>query len=214
MRRLGGRRTTLGVAAGLAAFVATGALAVTRDGGSTARGAALGPEGVPVPDAPVLAPARDVGGGRPIDGIACQRREQIRFHIHAHLSIVVRGRPRRIPAGIGIAARREVAATPAGAFVLGGSCFTWLHTHAADGVVHIESPLARTYTLGELFDVWGEPLGRRQVGPARGHVTALVGGRVFRGDPRAIPLTAHAQVQLDVGEPVVPARPISFPRGL
>lgn len=53
-----------------------------------------------------------------------------------------------------------------------------------------------------------------QVGPAHGHVTAFVGDRVFGGDPQAIPLTAHAQVQLDVGDPVVRTRPIAFPRGL
>ena len=29
----------------------------------------------------------------------------------------------------------------------------WLHTHAADGIVHIESPVDRTYTLGNFFDV-------------------------------------------------------------
>ena len=47
------------------------------------------------------------------------------------------------------------ARRPAAAFVVGGSCFAWLHTHAADGVVHIESPTKRTYTLGNFFDVWG-----------------------------------------------------------
>jgi hypothetical protein len=31
--------------------------------------------------------------------------------------------------------------------VAGGSCFMWLHTHAADGIVHIESPVTRTFTL-------------------------------------------------------------------
>jgi hypothetical protein len=36
---------------------------------------------------------------------------------------------------------------------------------------------------------------------------------VVGGDPRDIPLTAHAVVQLDVGT-VVPFRPYSFPPGL
>jgi hypothetical protein len=30
--------------------------------------------------------------------------------------------------------------------------FTWLHTHAADDIIHTESPVNRTYTLGEFFD--------------------------------------------------------------
>jgi hypothetical protein len=33
------------------------------------------------------------------------------------------------------------------------------------------------------------------VGPAKGHVTAIYNGKVFQGDPRNIPLTAHAQIQ-------------------
>jgi len=40
----------------------------------------------------------------------------------------------------------------------------WLHTHAADGIIHTESPVERTYTLGDFFDIWGQPLGRHQVG--------------------------------------------------
>jgi hypothetical protein len=51
------------------------------------------------------------------------------------------------------------------------------------------------------------------VGPASGPVTAFVDGAVVGGDPRDIPLTAHAVVQLDVGT-VVPFRPYSFPPGL
>jgi len=90
----------------------------------------------------------------------------------------------------------------------------WLHAHAADGVVHIESPVERTYTLGELFDIWGQPLTRGRVGPARGTVTALFDGRVFTGDPRRIPLLAHSQVELEVGRPLVAPEEISFPSGL
>jgi hypothetical protein len=95
-----------------------------------------------------------------------------------------------------------------------GSCFYWLHTHAADGIVHIESPVQRTYTLGNFFDVWGQRLTPAQVGPARGTVTALYNGRVFRGNPRRIPLTKHAQIQLEVGRPLVAPALISFPAGL
>jgi hypothetical protein len=88
-----------------------------------------------------------------------------------------------------------------------------VHTHDASGVVHIESPVQRRFTLGELFDLWGQPLGPQQVGPAPGPVTALVNGVVVAGDPRAIPLTAHAVIQLDVGA-VVPFQAYRFPAGL
>jgi hypothetical protein len=59
-------------------------------------------------------------------------------------------------------------------FIAAGSCFAWLHTHSADGIIHTESPVTRTFTLGEFFDVWGQPLSSRQVGPAHRPVTALL----------------------------------------
>jgi hypothetical protein len=195
------RRAAIGLAAGLAAFAATAILAVAgRGGGSTPPRLPLGPERVPIPAAPALARPRIVKLGQRIDGIACERTEQVLFHIHAHLTLFVDGEARQVPAGIGIGP--------------GASCFMWLHTHVADGIVHTESPVTRTYTLGDFFDVWGQPLGSSRVGPARGQVTALVDGRVFAGDPRKIALRAHAQIQLDVGRPRVAPERIAFPPGL
>lgn len=81
---------------------------------------------------------------------------------------------------------------------------------AADGIVHIESPVQRTYTLGEFFDEWGQPLGPDQAGPAKGHVTVIYNGKVFKGSPRDVPLTAHAQIQLEVGTPLVAPESISW----
>jgi len=172
-----------------------------------------GPEGVPIPDAAPLASTATVAAGQPVDGIGCQTSEQTLFHIHAHLTIVVNGSPRQVPAGIGIPGARTQD-TPDGPFVDTGNCFYWLHTHAADGVIHIESPVRRGYTLGEFFDEWGLPLGPGQVGPARGHVTALYNGQVYLGNPRDIPLAAHAQIQLEVGTPLVAPVSITWPGGL
>jgi hypothetical protein len=61
----------------------------------------------------------------------------------------------------------------------------------------------RTYTLGNFFDEWGQPLSTTQVGPATGHVVAIYNGQVYTGNPRNIPLTAHAQIQLQIGSPLV-----------
>lgn len=209
-------RTSVGIAAGIAAFAATAVLAMTHNGGAASTSAAgpLGPEGVPIPSAGELSRAQTLANGQRIDGIACQTTEQVLFHIHAHLRIFVNGKARQVPAGIGIAPPLQVEETPAGAFVAGATCFMWLHTHSADGIIHTESPITRVYTLGNFFDVWGQPLSRRQVGPARGEVTAFYNGRVFAGNPRRIPLLAHAQIQLDVGRPLIAPERITFPRGL
>ena len=139
--------------------------------------------------------------GQTIDGISCQTSEQTVFHIHTHLTIFVNGQQRQVPAAIGIpgAVAQQTAAGP---FIGSGTCFYWLHTHAADGIIHIESPVERTYTLGEFFDEWGQPLGPDQVGPAKGKVTVIVNGKVFKGNPRDVPLGSHEDLQLDVGTPL------------
>ena len=169
----------------------------------------LGAEGVPVPAAPPLAGTTTAATGSAVDGISCQTSEQTLFHIHAHLTIFVNGAARQVPPAIGIPGA-VAQQTQAGPFINSGTCFYWLHTHAADGIVHIESPVQRTFTLGQFFDEWGQPLGPDVAGPAHGHVTALVNGKVFEGNPRNVPLTAHAQIQLEVGTPLVAPESISW----
>ena len=173
-----------------------------------------GPEGVPVPNAPLLATTANDATGQAVDGISCNTSEQLLFHVHAHLTIFIDGAARQIPYGIGIVPPRTVQRTPEGPFVTAGSCFYWLHTHAEDGIIHIESPVQRTYTLGDFFAIWGQPLGPDQVGPATGKVTAFYDGKVYRGDPADIPIGDHVQVQLDVGRPLVAPETIHFPSGL
>ena len=161
-----------------------------------------GPEGPPLEQGPGLAPAGSPSPGGTVDGISCESNEQTLFHIHARLTIFVDGASEQVPYGIGISAP-QAQQTARGPYVGAGACFSWLHTHAADGIIHIESPVQRAFTLGNLFDVWGQPLSTSQVGPATGTVTTLVGNRVWLGDPRDVPLTAHSQIQLEVGRPLV-----------
>jgi hypothetical protein len=170
---------------------------------------ALGPESVPIPSAPTLAATSPATTGQTIDGISCQTSEQTVFHIHTHLTIFVDGQQRQVPAAIGIpgAVAQQIQGGP---FVDSGTCFYWLHTHAADGIIHIESPVERTYTLGEFFDEWGQPLGPDQVGPAKGKVTVLVNGKVFKGNPRDAPLGSHENLQLDVGTPLIAPETIDW----
>jgi hypothetical protein len=182
--------------------------------GGAAPGALSGPEGVPIQQVPDLAPAATTMSGAPIDGIPCRTTMQqtVTYHIHVHLSIFVNGQQERIPAGSGIAAPRLDEHMTGGLFVDSGlsGCLYLLHVHANDGIIHVESPNNGVFTLGQFFDVWQQPLGPDEVGPAKGTVMAFENGKRFAGSPRDIPLLAHAVIQLDVGIPVVPFQPVTF----
>lgn len=139
------------------------------------------------------APARsqDLLQGLPIDGIHCESQEGVVEHIHSHLQIFNRGRRVEVPAQIGI---MPIA-----------GCLYWLHTHAADGIVHIESPVVRTFTLGQFFDIWGQSLSRSVAGSVRAPrgqtLRFTVNGRLWRGDPRSIPLRDHEEIVIQNGPP-------------
>jgi hypothetical protein len=179
---------------------------VTRGSSSTS------PPPAPSPTPHVLAPVSAALAGTAIDGIQCETAERTVYHIHVHLAIYVNGAARQVPEGVGIAPPRQETPTDAGPYVTGGRCFYWLHTHTEDGIIHVESPSTQTFTLGQFFDVWGQPLGVTEVGPATGSVTAYVGGQPYTGAVRDIPLTPHAVIQLDVGTQVAP-KAFQFPVG-
>jgi hypothetical protein len=166
----------------------------------------------PPPSGAVLAPISTSVTGQTIDGMQCTAGEQLLFHIHAHLAIIVSGSARTIPEGIGIMPPRTEQSSSEGPYVVSGSCFYWLHAHTDDGIVHIESPVQRTFTLGNYFDIWGIPLDATHVGPADGSVVAYVNGQRYAGDVRAIPLENHELIQLDVNGDVAPAS-FTFPPG-
>jgi hypothetical protein len=150
------------------------------------------------------------GNGQPVDGIEGASREMLSVHIHAHLALFFKGEQIGIPCGIGIVKPFRIE----NGFVGIGSGFYWLHTHDATGIIHIESPDARSYTLGNFFDIWGEPLSARGAAGLDGAVCAFVDGKLYVGDPRAIVFTAHRQITLEVGGPVVPPPVYLFPNGL
>jgi hypothetical protein len=123
--------------------------------------------------------------------------------------VYVDGRPRALPGAIGLVGP-VAQQTAFGPFYGARQCYYWLHTHTSDGVIHVESPSVRLYTLGNFFDEWRQPLGRTQVAGEKGKVTAFVDGKPWKKDPRAIPLVPHAVIQLDVGSPFVPPHPVSW----
>ncbi len=168
-----------------------------------------GPEGIPLERGAPLAPASSTAPGIPVDGIQCAPIEQLAYHTHAHLQVFVDGQPRSLPGAIGMLGP-VAQQTPYGPFYAATQCYYWLHTHASDGVIHIESPTQRIYTLGQFFDEWGQPLSAVQVAGAKGPVSAFLDGRRWRGSPRALLLEPHAVIQLDVGSPVVPFANVSW----
>jgi hypothetical protein len=99
-----------------------------------------------------------------------------------------------------------------GAYVVAGRCSYPARTIEPTGVIQIER--GARLTLGNLFAVWGQPLGRRRLLSFEGPVTALLGGRRWAGNPRDIPLTRHAEIQLEIGGHVTPRVGYRFRPGL
>jgi hypothetical protein len=137
--------------------------------------------------------AQNMFGGLAIDGIRCDVSEGAVEHIHAHLQLFDRGKPFAVPGQVGI---------PQGA-----GCLYWVHTHSGDGIIHIESPVAKTFSLGQFFDIWDTTLSRTQadgVHASRGRtLMIMVNGKRWTGDPRAIPLRDHEEIVIQNGPPYV-----------
>jgi hypothetical protein len=70
------------------------------------------------------------------------------------------------------------------------------------------------YVLGDLFRIWGRRLAGRRLLSFPGAVTVYVGGRLYKGDPRTVPLYRHAQIVVEVGGHVAPHPFYLFPKGI
>lgn len=68
-----------------------------------------------------------------------------KYHIHAHLSVFWDRAPVVVPAGIGISPE-HIWISP-------------LHTHTADGIVHVEAVVKSEIKLSQFFAEWNVPLG-------------------------------------------------------
>ena len=128
----------------------------------------------------------------PVDSIYCDSLEQLAYHIHTHLSIYINGTLSPIPQNVGIASD--------------GSCYYWLHTHDTTGVIHIESPTQKDYTLGNFFDEWSTNFSSLGY-PSQLALTAgwqiWVDGKPYTGDFHNIPLTAHKLITMAYNSPGV-----------
>jgi hypothetical protein len=183
--------------------------ASTQSGTTSPQTPAIGFEGVPLEQGPALAPASTTTPGSTVDEIQCGATEQLVYHIHAHLAVYDHGALRSLPAGVGIPGS-QAEQTQYGPIAAGGNCIYWLHTHTTDGVIHVESPIQRIYTLGNFFDEWRQPLSSTQVAGVSGKVLAYVNGKVWTKSLKSIPLDPHSVIQLDVGTPAPPFMSMSW----
>jgi hypothetical protein len=135
------------------------------------------------------------------DGLPVLSAEAFVVHIHQHLDLYVRGKHEPIPALIGINVQQRYLSP--------------IHTHDFSGVIHVESPTKRTFTLGQFWDVYGVRFDSRCVGGECGGLTVYVDGVRYLGNPRAIVLRSHQELAVVVGKAPrrIPAR-FAFPSGL
>ena len=136
--------------------------------------------------------------GAAVGGWRCEQTPSTAYG--AHVELFAQNREVQVPGGIGIAPpqRRQ------GVFVLGGRCGYRLTTADPTGVVRVVSGSGPAPTVGQLFALWGQPLSPTRLAGFSGPVLAYVGGRRWSRDPRAIPLSRHAQIVLELAAPVRP----------
>jgi hypothetical protein len=129
--------------------------------------------------------------------------------VSVHVELFANRRVIAVPAGIGVARPYR---TTLGA-VLPRGCWYPVRTLAPTGVVEVAR--GRRLTVGDLFRVWGQPLGRRRLGPftSRSPVRAYVAGHRVRGPAGSIPLASGEEIVLEIGGYVPPHPSFLFPKG-
>jgi hypothetical protein len=118
------------------------------------------------------------------------------LHIHSDLQIFVHGKQETVPADIGIT----------------NTTIQSLHTHDTSGAIHMESSVARTFTLGELFDVWGVRFTRSCLGAycngGGNTLQVFVNGHEQIGDPTQIAMSDQDVIVVTYGTPQELPNPI------
>ena len=116
--------------------------------------------------------------------------------MHAHLSIYLNGQGLAVPANVGI-----VQTSPT------SHCNYAVHTHDNSGIIHVEAPAAATFTLGQFFALWGQPLSLTDIAgnpgvPVVVYVTDNNQVMQYTGDLAAIELLSHREITIQLGTPI------------
>jgi hypothetical protein len=145
--------------------------------------------------------------------IPCDQLEHTQVHYHAALQILLDGSALPIPTDLG---RTRY-------------CYYWLHMHTGEpGMIHLEAPLDRSFTLGDFFGVWASWSGKKELLDRR-HVSTITldstqeltvyvdeghGPTVHTGDPAAVVLKEREVITLEVTPPAVyPPPTFTWPPG-
>lgn len=148
-------------------------------------------------------------------GVELDTVEHLDYHVHAHLDVFVDGQPVEVPAAIGIviedpAVKRfpsEYGTDYGGIDPEVGCedpCISPLHTHAADGVLHTESPISEPNTLGQFFTEWDVVLDAECVADhcePETPIEVFVDGEPYDGNPADIELVDARQIAIVIGSP-------------
>ena len=149
--------------------------------------AACGASATPTPSAP--------------SNVPCGPSEVFIRHDHAHLTILIRGQIKTVPAFVGITA----------------TSICWLHTHDTSGIVHVEAGDSRTFTLGDFFAVWRQSLSQTVIDGERTgsgeSIQATVNQQPYIGAPETIVLSNHEDIVLELGPPFLQIAPYVWPPG-
>ncbi|MDQ6825992.1 MAG: hypothetical protein M3Z14_02180 [Candidatus Eremiobacteraeota bacterium] len=152
------------------------------------------------------------GHGNSVDGVPCDN-SAIPYHFHVHVSLLTNGNRLAVPDGIGL---HNPRVEDKHGLIYATICYYHLHTHDATGLIHAEAPAKRTFTLGQLFAVWGQPLSSTNVAGHTGTVKAFTANaptpgylkqtgpyRAYTGDLKALQFESHQEIVLEVGPPFI-----------
>jgi hypothetical protein len=136
------------------------------------------------------------GQGQTVEGLECMLSMPEDYHVHTHLSIFLNGEALAIPSDLGI-----VPAAPQ------GRCFYTIHTHDHSGKIHVESAAPGTFTLGQLFKIWGQPLTNTNLAGIEGLPIVIYStddGTVteVKDNWADIELKSHREITIAVGTPI------------
>jgi hypothetical protein len=134
--------------------------------------------------------------GTPIGTFTCMLNPTHDFIKVAHVSIIVNNEPQALPGNIGAS---QQGAT---------HCFYTVHNHNSSGKVHVTPTAPGTYTLGNFFDIWKQPLTNTNVAgfsgmPIKIFVTdGTTTTEVADTDWTNIELKDHREITISVGTDV------------